>query len=156
MLEDSGLSWSAHSLIFGFASAFFWELYGIFSKLAINKNYSTTTIMFYSFLLDSIVLTPFTDWNLFANFLISNPQTDISIALLHSVITSILPYFLFSFSLEYIDNGEATILSDGTEPIFATLWGALIFSEYPSMLNLIGMCITITALSVFTYFSNET
>ena len=63
-----------------------------------------------------------------------------------------MPYFLFSFALKYVDNGEATILSDGTEPIFATVWGALIYSEYPSML----MCITITALSVFTHFSSET
>ena len=156
LLEDSGLSWSANALIFGFASAFFWALYGIFSKLAVNKGYSTTTIIFYSFLLDTIVLTPFTDWNLFANFLVSNPQTDISIALLHSLVTSIVPYFLFSFALKYVDNGEATILSDGTEPIFATVWGALIYAEYPSMLNLIGMCITITALSVFTHFSSET
>ena len=156
ILENSGLSWSVHGLIFGFASALFWALYGIFSKLATNKGYSTLTIIFYSFLLNSIVLTPFTDWNLFTNFLISNPQTNILVIFAHSIFTSILPYFLFSFALEYIDNGLATMLCSGAEPTSATLWGALLFSEYPSILNLIGIIITIIALSLLTYYSNET
>ena len=156
ILENSGLNWSIHGLIFGLASAFFWALYGIFSKLASNKNYSTTTIIFYSFLLNSIILTPFTNWDLFTNFLISNPQTNILIALSHSIFTSILPYFLFSFALEYIDNGQATILCSGAEPTSATLWGALLFSEYPSFLNLIGIFITIIALSLLTYSSDKT
>lgn len=156
ILENSGLSWSMHGLIFGFLSALFWALYGIFSKLATNKGYSTSTIIFYSFLLNSIVLTPFTSWDLFTNFLISNPQTNIIFAVAHSIFTSILPYFLFSFALEYIDNGPATILCSGAEPTFATIWGALLFSEYPSILNLIGIIITIIALSILTYSNTKT
>ena len=155
ILENTGFNWSTHGLIFGFASALFWALYGLFSKLATNKGYSSFTIIFYSFLLNSIVLIPFTNWNLFADFLMSNPQTNILIALAHSIFTSILPYFLFSYALEYIDNGQATMLCSGAEPTSATIWGALLFLEYPSILNLIGIIITIIALSLLTYYSNK-
>ena len=53
-----------------------------------------------------------------------------------------------------MDNGKATILYGGAEPISATIFGALLFSEYPSILNLIGIIHTIIALSILVS-SNE-
>lgn len=124
--------------------------------MATNKGYTTSTIIFYSFLLNSILLIPFTDWNLVTDFIMSNPSINILIVFAHSIFISILPYFLFSFALEYIDNGQSTMLCSGAEPTSATIWGALLFSEYPSILNLIGIIITIFALSLLTYYSNKT
>lgn len=49
----------------------------------------------------------------------------------YAIITIVLPYFLFNYALKYMDNGEATILYGGAEPIAATIFGALIFAEYP-------------------------
>lgn len=139
---------STHGLIFGVSSALFWALYGIFSKLATNKGYSTYTTIFYSFLFITIAVTPLTDWGLFQTFITSNPTYNIPFALLHSITTSICPYILFTVALKYIENGKASIICGGAEPLSATIFGALLFSEIPTVLNIIGIIITIIALSV--------
>lgn len=148
--SSNGFTWSTQGIIFGLCSALFWALYGIFSKLASNKGYSTFTIIFYSFLLISICLVPFTQWGLFATFLTTNPLWNFPFATVHSVFTSILPYFLFSIALTKMGNGKVTILCSGAEPTSATIFGALIFAEYPSILNLIGIVITIIAISLLS------
>lgn len=140
--------WSLTGIIFGLLSALFWALYGIFSKFATEKGYSTYTTIFYSFLFISIVLIPLTDWNSFANFLVSNPVYTVPFALIHSLTTSVCPYLLFTIALRTIDAGKATILCGGAEPMSATVFGLLIFSETPTVLNLIGIVITIIALSI--------
>ena len=155
LLESSGFSWSAYGISFGLLSAFFWSLYGLFSKMASNKGYSTFTIIFYSFLMISIALAPFTQWDLFATFLTTNSHLSIPFAILHSVFTSILPYLLFSLALTKTENGIATILCSGAEPTSATIFGALIFAEIPSVLNLIGIFITIFALSMLIKLSDD-
>ncbi|MCQ2977754.1 MAG: DMT family transporter [archaeon] len=155
LLETSnGFNWSTHGMIFGLASALFWALYGVFSKLASNKGYSTFTIIFYTFLIIAICLAPFTDWNTFGSFLVTNPGPHTLFAILHSVFTSILPYFLFSVALTNIDNGKATILCSSAEPISATIFGALIYLEIPSSLNILGIIISLIGLALLTK-SNE-
>lgn len=148
LFESLGFKWSSYGMFFGVCSALFWALYGVFSKLASNKGYSTFTIIFYSFLIISISLAPFTQWDVFALFLVSNPTFDIPFALLHSIFTSIVPYLFFSIALTKMDNGFATLLCSGSEPTSATIFGALIFAEYPSILNLVGIVITIIAMSM--------
>ena len=145
---ESNISISVHGLIFGLLSALFWALYGIFSKMATNRGYSTYTTLFYSFLVNSIVLLPITDWSTFNSFLIVNPLTNVPFALLHSLLIAVLPYFLFTYGLNYVENGKATILCSSAEPTSATIFGLLFFSEVSSMLNIIGIFITIIGLAL--------
>lgn len=146
--SNSALHLSLKGVVFGLLSAIFWALYGIFSKLSTNKGYSIYTTLFYSFLFISIILSPFTDWTNFGLFISSNPIANIPLAFAHTLFTSICPYLLFTIALVYIENGKATILCSGAEPISATFFGFLIFSENPTILNIIGITITIIALSI--------
>ncbi len=123
--------------------------------MASNKGYSTLTIIFYSFLLIAICLAPFTQWGLFTTFLNSLPINGLLFAIGHSIVVCISPYFLFSAALSKIDSGTASILNSGAEPLSATIFGALFFAEYPSFLNLIGIVITLIALSVLIKVSEE-
>lgn len=146
--SSSGLQWSASGIFIGILSAFFCALYGIFSKIAANKGYSIYTIIFYSLLIISIVLFAFTDWNMFKEFLIKSPLPNTVFAFAHSVCTSILPYAFYSIALLYMENGKVSILAGGGEPMAAVILGAVFFSEIPTILNLLGLAITITALSL--------
>lgn len=148
--SSSGFTWSTYGVVCGLGSAVFWALYGVFSKFASNKGYSTFTIVFYSFIMLMICLAPFTQWRLFGSYLMADPLPNFTFATLHSVITSVLPYFLFSYALTNMDSGKATILCSGAEPCSATIWGALFFAEFPSLLNLIGIVIAIAAVSVLS------
>ena len=146
--STAGIPLSLHGFLFGVLSGLFWALYGVFSKIATEKGYPTFTTIFYSFLLISIVLIPITDWGCFTSFISSNPSYGITFAFFHSLTTSILPYLLFTLSLKYIENGQASIICGGAEPLSATFFGFLIFQENPTLLNLIGIIITIIALSI--------
>ena len=52
---------SPFGILCGFLSALFWALFGMFSKIASNRGYSSFTITFYSFLIISIAIIPFAD-----------------------------------------------------------------------------------------------
>ena len=145
--QGSGLQCSMQGVIMGVLSGFFCALYGIFSKIAANKGYRTSTILFYSLLLCTIVLLPFTDWNTFALFIAAAPLKNTIFAISHSACTSILPYMFYSIALLYMENGKVSILAGGGEPIAAVLFGVLFFAEIPTALNLLGLIITIISLS---------
>ena len=140
-----GLQVSVRGIVMGLLSGFFCALYGIFSKIAANRGYSTYTILFYSLLLCTVALLPVTNWGVFISFIEAAPLKNTLFAVAHS--TSILPYLFYSIALLYMENGKVSILAGGGEPIAAVVFGVLFFSEIPTILILIGLVITIIALS---------
>ncbi|CAM2077826.1 MAG: EamA family transporter [uncultured Clostridium sp.] len=146
--NNTGMKLSAIGILIGLLSAFFYALYSVLSKIAMGKGYEALTITFYSLLTLEIVLLPFTDWNILKDFVISSPVNNSIFMLLHSVFTSVLPYVLYTVSLSYIEAGKTSILAAGGEPISAMLLGMLFFSEVPTILSLIGLILTIVALSL--------
>lgn len=151
VLENgTGFGLSPKGIIFGLFSAVFWALYGIFSKIATQKGYSTFTTIFYSFLIISIAVLLPSNWSMFGNFIINSPLNNGIFALLHSLFTSVIPYLLFTLSLKYMENGKASILCSGAEPLSASIFGLIFFSEYLSALNVVGILITIFAISLLS------
>lgn len=146
--NNTGMKLSAIGILIGLLSAFFYALYSVVSKIAMGKGYEALTITFYSLLTLEIILLPFTDWNILKDFIISAPVNNSIFMLLHSVFTSVLPYVLYTVSLSYIEAGKTSILAAGGEPISAMLLGMLFFSEVPTILSLIGLILTIVALSL--------
>lgn len=146
--NNTGMKLSAIGILIGLLSAFFYALYSVVSKIAMGKGYEALTITFYSLLTLEIVLLPFTDWNILKDFVISAPVNHSIFMLLHSAFTSVLPYVLYTVSLSYIEAGKTSILAAGGEPISAMLLGMLFFSEVPTILSLIGLILTIVALSL--------
>ena len=146
--NNTGMKLSAIGILIGLLSAFFYALYSVVSKIAMGKGYEALTITFYSLLTLEIVLLPFTDWNILKDFVISAPVNNSIFMLLHSVFTSVLPYVLYTVSLSYIEAGKTSILAAGGEPISAMLLGMLFFSEVHTILSLIGLILTIVALSL--------
>ena len=142
-----GLQVSVRGIVMGLLSGFFCALYGIFSKIAANRGYSTYTILFYSLLLCTVALLPVTNWGVFISFIEAAPLKNTLFAVAHSTCTSILPYLFYSIALLYMENGKVSILAGGGEPIAAVVFGVLFFSEIPTILILIGFVITIIALS---------
>ena len=146
--NNTGMKLSAIGILIGLLSAFFYALYSVVSKIAMGKGYEALTITFYSLLTLEIILLPFTDWNILKDFIVSAPVNNSIFMLLHSVFTSVLPYVLYTVSLSYIEAGKTSILAAGGEPISAMLLGMLFFSEVPTILSLIGLILTIVALSL--------
>ena len=145
LLEDNIASISSIGLISGIGSAVFLAVYTISSRKSIDNGTHTFTILLYSLIIITIVSIPFTQFGQISNFVLLNPLQNIGFLLLHSLISFALPYIFITISLNHLDAGTVVILSSG-EPVAALVFGAIVYTEIPSLLMLCGLFITIIAL----------
>ncbi len=145
---SSGIVWTIPGILLGIAAAFFYALYGIFSKFSGERDYNAFTMTFYSLLFLSFVTCPFADWNSYGRFLSEAPVTNTLFTLAHGSMSSVLPYAFFALALKYKDSGIVSILAAGAEPVAATILGFLFFDENPTLLSITGLVVTITALTL--------
>lgn len=146
--SGSGTGWSLFGILSGLASAVFFALYGVFSRFATNRGYSTFTILFYSMLMISIALIPIADLGKLTGFITEAPVMHSGFTLLHALCAVVLPYALYSLSLIYMENGRVAILAGGGEPVAAFVFGMIFYHEMPTALNLLGLVVTVAALTL--------
>lgn len=141
----SGMKWSVPGILFGCMGAFFYALYSIISKSAMAKGYHPVTVTFYCLVSIAIVLLPVTQWDVIGDIAAAAPVKNISFMILHSLCTSVLPYVLYTVSLNYLEAGKVSILAAG-EPVAAMIFGAVFFAEQPTMLSIAGLFLTAAAM----------
>lgn len=145
----STMRWSVKGIIVGTIGAFFYGLYGIISKTAMERGYHAFTTTFYCLFMVMLVVIPLTNWKLVTDFVIANPFKMSVFLVIHSLCTSVLPYILYTFSIRYIDAGMASILASG-EPVAAMIFGVIFFSEIPTFLSVVGIVLVIVALALLS------
>ena len=64
---------------------------------------------------------------------------------LYCIVTTVLPYLLYTAGLSYVENGPASVMAS-VEPVVATLLGFLVFSEKPTVSAFLGMALVLAAL----------
>lgn len=146
LFEDNLNNLSVFGIATGFGAALFWAIYLMASKKSIERGKHTYTILFYSIIIISIVLVPFTDFNQINSFIAINPTLTIIFLVLHSTLSFALPYILSTLSLNYMDSGISSILLSGAEPLAALIFGLAIYSEIPTVLMFAGFILTIIAM----------
>lgn len=145
----STMRWSVKGIIVGTIGAFFYGLYGIISKTAMERGYHAFTTTFYCLFMVMLVVIPLTNWKLVTDVVIANPFKMSVFLVIHSLCTSVLPYILYTFSIRYIDAGMASILASG-EPVAAMIFGVIFFSEIPTFLSVVGIVLVIVALALLS------
>lgn len=145
----STMRWSVKGIIVGTIGAFFYGLYGIISKTAMERGYHAFTTTFYCLFMVMLVVIPLTNWKLVTDVVVANPVEMSVFLLIHSLCTSVLPYILYTFSIRYIDAGMASILASG-EPVAAMIFGVIFFSEIPTVLSVVGIVLVIVALALLS------
>ena len=143
------MRWTYFGIFIGFLGAFFYGLYSIFSKLAIIKNYNTLTVTLYALISIAIISLPFTYWKALSNVVVENGSGMLVFMLFHSLCTSVFPYAFFTIALGHMDAGKASILASG-EPIAAMFFGIFFYHEIPTVLSVIGVLLTLTALTLLS------
>ena len=149
------IAFSTSGILFGIAAAFFYGLTSIFSKIAMEKGYHALTMTFYSMLILAIVLLPFADWKLVGEYVMVSPANNIIFILMHSLCTAVLPYLLYSLALSNVDASLASILVAGAEPSAAMIFGIIFFAEMPSVVSILGLVVTIVALTILVIKPNN-
>ena len=149
------IAFSTSGILFGIAAAFFYGLTSIFSKIAMEKGYHALTMTFYSMLILAIVLLPFADWKLVGEYVMVSPANNIIFILMHSLCTAVLPYLLYNLALSNVDASLASILVAGAEPSAAMIFGIIFFAEMPSVVSILGLVVTIVALTILVIKPNN-
>lgn len=149
------IAFSTSGILFGIAAAFFYGLTSIFSKIAMEKGYHALTMTFYSMLILAIVLLPFADWKLVGEYVMVSPAYNIIFILMHSLCTAVLPYLLYNLALSNVDASLASILVAGAEPSAAMIFGIIFFAEMPSVVSILGLVVTIVALTILVIKPNN-
>lgn len=145
----STMRWSVKGIIVGTIGAFFYGLYGIISKTAMERGYHAFTTTFYCLFMVMLVVIPLTNWKLVNDVVVAKPVKMSVFLVIHSLCTSVLPYILYTFSIRYIDAGMASILASG-EPVAAMIFGVIFFSEIPTVLSVVGIVLVIVALALLS------
>lgn len=142
----SEMSLSLQGLLFGLGSGIGYALYSIFGKYAI-RSYSTLTITTYAFIFASVSSIPLAGFTSDCNYF----TTETLLAALGlAALSTVIPYLLYTWGLEEVEAGKASILAT-VEPIVAAAVGIALFSEPITMHKLIGtvlICSSIILLNL--------
>lgn len=148
----SGLGGETHlsgaALLLGLGSGFFYGLYSIFSRYAIQRGYSSWTITFYTFAFCSVACLFLSDWSAITSTVSADPTLLIWIVLL-GLVTAFFPYVLYTRGLEQMESSRAAILAS-LEPAVATLLGVLVLHEPLTVSNAAGIVLVLGGIAVLS------
>lgn len=141
---DEKFSWIG--ILLGLGSGFFYALYSIFGRYAINRGYGAWTMTFYTFLFCSVGCAFLCDWQVIG----TSVQADNSVLLWVlglGFVTAFLPYVLYSMGLESMESSKASILAS-VEPVVSALFGVFVFHETLSPWGILGILMVLGAIVV--------
>lgn len=131
------------TLFTGLASGLFYALYTIFGKFALKK-YNTATVTAYTFLFGLIGSVPLGK----PSALVSVISADYCLLLWCigiGIISTTLPYVLYTFGLNRMDSGKASILV-AVEPLVGALLGIFFYNESHDALKIIGILLILLSI----------
>lgn len=131
------------SLLTGIGSGLGYASYSIFGKVALKK-YQTFTVIFYTFVVATIGLLPFSHVSMIVSTL-ANDFYCVLLALGLGTISTFMPYIFYTTGLQYVEAGKASVLAFA-EPMVATIAGIVIFKEPLHFKNAMGILLIFLAI----------
>lgn len=141
---DETFSWIG--ILLGLGSGFFYALYSIFGRYAINRGYGAWTMTFYTFLFCSIGCAFLCDWSVIGTSFSADGSVGLWVLGL-GFVTAFLPYVLYSIGLENMESSKASILAS-VEPVVSALFGVFVFHESLSVWGILGILMVLGAIVV--------
>ena len=141
---DTSVSWTG--ILLGLGSGFFYALYSIFGRYAINRGYGAWTMTFYTFLFCAIGCAFLADWRLIGGVIVTDSTIPLWILGL-GFVTAFLPYVLYSYAMEHMESSKASILAS-VEPVVSALIGVFVFHEPISPVGVLGIALVLSAIVV--------
>lgn len=141
---------SIHLTFFGFltglGSGFGYALYSIFSRFALERGYRSMTITFYTFAFAALAVT----WFIHPLQMLQTVCADggrICFTLAYGLLSTVIPYILYTWGLQHVENSMASILAS-IEPVVAALIGVFLFQENMSLPELIGVILVLASILI--------
>jgi len=141
---DTAFSWKG--ILLGLGSGFFYALYSIFGRYAINRGYGAWTMTFYTFLFCSIGCAFLSDWQVIGSVMAASSANVLWVLGL-GFVTAFLPYVLYSTGLEHMESSKASILAS-VEPVVSALFGVFVFHETLTVWGILGIVLVLAAIVI--------
>ena len=139
-----GVSLTLAGVLWGVGAGVGYALYTIFSRFALQKGYNSLTINFYSCLLAAVGAVII--WRpVELPSLMTASAGDFIFCIVTAVLTSFVPYLLYTYGLTGVENGKASVLAS-IEPVVASLLGILYFYEPVSFVSVLGVVLVLAAV----------
>ena len=132
-------------LLLGLGSGFGYALYSIFSRVSLNQGLDSVTITDYTFLFAAIGGLFLADLGSIRQVYGAYGAEFLGFALFYTIVTTVLPYLLYTKGLSRVENGPASVMA-AIEPVVATVLGFLVFSETPTVSAIMGILLVLLAL----------
>ena len=135
-------------LLTGLGAGLFYGLYTIFGRAALKK-YDTVTVTVYTFIFAMLGSIPMGHAADTARIIKLNP-TLVLWCIGIGIVSTVLPYFLYTWGLQRMESGRAAILV-AVEPMVGAVLGMTFFGEPHNVLKLVGIALilcTIVILSI--------
>ncbi len=142
----SGEKITGMALLFGILTGFGYSLYTVFSRILLNRGYSSLTITFYTFLFALIGCLPLADIKGGINLCVNSPIV-ILVSFLMSIINTVIPYLLYTAGLNGVDPSAAPIIAM-IEPVVATLIGVAVYSEPLTLTGAFGIVLVFASVII--------
>lgn len=135
---------SASGILTGLGAGFGYALYSIFGRYALERNYSSVTISFYTFLFATVSTFFFVDAGKVFYAAFGSLQLAVQTVLFVLLVT-LLPYLSYTRGLKGMENGTASVLAS-IEPVVATLVGIFVYKEKLDFWNGLGICLVLGSI----------
>ncbi len=140
-------------VMMGLLSAAAYTVYNIFTKLEAKRQIAPVTSTLYAFFFAMVTAAVFCrPWEI-PSLIAQKPLPILPVLLVHSMMTCLLPYFLYSISLKRLSVGVASALSI-IEPMSGALIGVLVFWERLTVYTICGILLVVFSV-VLLAFSEE-
>ena len=151
----SGGGLSASGLLLGLGSGIGYGLYSILGTIALRRHspWTVTTWTFTIAAIGSLLICRPAD--LLAKISLA-PSVPVLLLLcfLTAVITAVIPFLLYTLGLRHVEAGRAAILAT-VEPLVATVFGILLFSEPVSLSSALGILLILSAVIILNLRKKE-
>ena len=143
-LFSGGLSVTVAGVLLGLGSGFFYSLYSIFGRYAL-EHYEPMTVTVWTFIFaGSASLVLARPAELAVTF--SSPSAWL-LAIGLVVVSTVLPYVFYTWGLARVEAGKASIMAS-LEPVVAALVGVAVFGEPMSAMTLAGIVLVLAGVVI--------
>ncbi len=133
---------NALGVVMGLLSAASFTVYNIFNKIAAKRGANPLSASLYTYLFAAIcALALCKPWEMPA-IIGQNPGFLIPVFILHSMVTCMLPYLLYTVSMRYLSVGVASAMSI-IEPLSGALLGFIFYGDPLTVPTVLGIVLVI-------------
>ncbi len=148
---DSGMT--GMGILVGLGAGFGYALYSIFGRYALQRDYSSLTITFYTFLFATVATMFLVDVPSIINIVESYPRIG-AYGVFMILFVTLFPYLCYTKGLSGMENGTASVIAS-IEPVVATALGILIYKEEMTFVNAFGMILVVASIVMLNINENK-